>query len=171
MRTRPARAIARAFTLPPLTRPALRDALLAGLGGTLAIGTLALLGVAAHALLIVAPFGATCVLLFAAPASPFAQPRNVIAGHVISAIVGLVVVATLGPSPFAMAIGVGLAIAAMRLTGTLHPPAGANPIVVALSAAPWWFFAVPVALGAAILVVVAVIYHRAVSQLAYPTAS
>ncbi len=154
----------------PLTRKAAREALLAGAGGALAIGVLAACAAMAATPLIIAPFGASCVLLFTVPASPLAQPRNVIGGHVISAIVGLIVVALLGPSPVAMAVGVGLAIAAMRLTGTVHPPAGANPIVVALTGAPWWFFALPAGLGAAVLVLVAVLYHRAVTKVPYPTA-
>jgi CBS-domain-containing membrane protein len=155
----------------PLTRKAVREAALAGVGGTLAIGVLAACAATAATPLIIAPFGASCVLLFTVPASPLAQPRNVIAGHVISAIVGLLVVALLGHSPLAIAVGVGLAIAVMRLTGTVHPPAGANPIVVALIGAPWWFFAAPAGLGAAILVLVAILYHRTVTKLPYPAAA
>jgi CBS-domain-containing membrane protein len=86
----------------------------------------------------------------------------------LSALIGLAVVAAMGPSPVAMAVAVGLAIAAMRLTGTLHPPAGADPIVVIAAGAPWWFFAVPVGVGAAVLVASAMVYHRFVTGLAYP---
>jgi CBS-domain-containing membrane protein len=161
-------ALARALTLEPITARTAREALLAGLGGALAIGVLALCARVAVTPLIIAPFGASCVLLFAVPASPLAQPRNVIGGHILSSLVGLGALALLGPSPVAMAVGVGVAIAAMRLTGTLHPPAGADPIVVAATGAAWWFFAVPVAVGAVILVVSAVVYHRYVSGLAYP---
>lgn len=161
------RALGPAF---PLTRKVAREAALAGTGGALAIGVLATCAAAATTPLIIAPFGASCVLLFTVPASPLAQPRNVIGGHVISAIVGLIVVALLGHSPAAMAVGVGLAIFAMRLTGTVHPPAGANPIVVALAGAPWWFFALPAGIGAAILVLVAMLYHRSVTRLPYPAA-
>ena len=141
--------------------------LLAGLGGFAAIGAIALLGEVASTPLIIAPFGASCVLLFALPASPLARPRNVIGGHVISALVGLAALFLLGPTPVAMAAGVGGAIIAMRLTGTIHPPAGANPIVVILAVAPWWFFILPVAVGAAVLVACAALYHRFVSGETY----
>ena len=141
--------------------------LLAGLGGFVAIGAVALLGEVASTTLIIAPFGASCVLLFALPANPLARPRNVIGGHVLSALVGLAALFLIGPTPLAMAAGVGGAIIAMRLTGTLHPPAGANPIVVILAAAPWWFFLVPVAAGAAVLVLSAALYHRFVSGETY----
>lgn len=161
-------ALARAPMFEPVTARTAGDALLAGLGGALAIGVLALCARAAVTPLIIAPFGASCVLLFAVPESPLAQPRNVIGGHILSSLVGLAALALLGPSPVAMAAGVGVAIAAMRLTGTLHPPAGADPIVVVAAGAVWWFFAVPVAVGAVILVVCAVVYHRYVSGLAYP---
>jgi CBS-domain-containing membrane protein len=144
-----------------------REALLAGLGGTAAIGFLAACS-AISTPLIIAPFGASCVLLFTAPASPFAQPRNVVGGHIIAALVGLAALNILGPTPVAMAVGVGLAIFAMRLTGTVHPPAGANPIVIVAAGASWWFFAVPVAIGAAILVLCAMLYHRVVTGLPYP---
>ena len=162
-----ARWAAPAF-LPPMTWPLVREAALAGLGGAIAIGFLALCAAVAVTPLIIAPFGASCVLLFTVPQSPLAQPRNVIGGHVISALVGIAVMFLLGPSPVAMAVGVGLAIVAMRLTGTVHPPAGANPILVVASVAPWWFFALPVATGAIVLVAVAAIYHRFVSGQEYP---
>ena len=161
-------ALPRAAGMPPLEWPFLRETALAGLGGFLAIAVLAGLGAIAGAPLIIAPFGASSVLLFSLPASPLAKPRNVIGGHVISALVGLLALAVLGTSPLSMAAGVGVALAAMRLTSTTHPPAGANPIVIIATGAPWWFVAVPVAAGAAILVVCATHYHRWLSGHAYP---
>lgn len=150
------------------SRPAVREALLAGLGGGAAIGFLAACAWASVTPLIIAPFGASCVLLFTLPSVPLAQPRNVIAGHIISALIGLAVLAAIGPSPTAMAIGVGLAIFAMRLTRTIHPPAGANPIIIIAAGSPWWFFAVPVAAGAVLLVLFAWVYHRFISGIPYP---
>lgn len=151
----------------PVSRADVREAVLAGLGGAAAIAFLAACSWAVTPL-VIAPFGASCVLLFTVPSSPFAQPRNVIGGHIISALVGLAVLAVMGPSPVAMAVAVGLAIAAMRLTGTIHPPAGANPIVIIAAGSPWWFFAVPVAVGAVLLVFAAWLYHRFVTRLVYP---
>ncbi|HVY21538.1 MAG TPA: HPP family protein [Bauldia sp.] len=164
-------ALARAFgAFEPVTGKVVREAALAGLGGAVTLGVLAVCAWMAVTPLIIAPFGASCVLLFAVPASPLAQPRNVIGGHMLSALIGIAVLALLGPSPLAMAVAVGIAIAAMRLTGTVHPPAGADPIVVIAAGAHWWFFAVPVGIGAAILVVCAVVYHRFVTGLPYPKA-
>lgn len=137
-----------------------RTALVAGLGGFLAIGVLATINATEALPLLIAPFGASCVLVFGAPASPFAQPRNVIGGHVVTALMGLMAVAIFGPGPLGIAAGVGLAIAAMILTDTVHPPAGANPIVVALTQAGWPFIATPVLVGATAIVVMGLAYNR-----------
>jgi CBS-domain-containing membrane protein len=137
-----------------------RAALVAGLGGALTIGVLAALHAAETLPLLIPPFGASCVLVFGAPASPFARPRNVIGGHLISAAMGLGAVAAFGAGPLAIALGVGLAIAAMMLSDTVHPPAGANPIVVAVSGAGWPFLAAPILLGATVVVAMGMAYQR-----------
>lgn len=99
----------------------------------LAIALLARLSVSLNTPLLIAPFGASCVLVFAIPQSPLAQPRNVIGGHLLSSAIGLAVFGLMGASPLAYGLAVGLAIAAMQFSGTLHPPAGADPIVVILA--------------------------------------
>lgn len=146
--------------LPGFLRNSLMPALVAGLGGSCAIWLLAGLTQSLEQALLIAPFGASCVLLFALPQSPLAQPRNVIGGHFLSALVGLVVLHLIGDSVLAMGVGVGLAIAVMQLTGTVHPPAGGDPLVVILAGAGWSFLATPILAGTVTLVVVAVIYHR-----------
>lgn len=141
-----------------------RAAFLAGLGGFLTIGLLATLNAAGPLPLLIAPFGASCVLAFGVPASPFARPRNIIGGHLVTALMGLCAVSLLGPGSLGMAVGVGLAIAAMMMTDTVHPPAGANPIVVALSHAGWSFLAAPVLLGAIAIVVAGLAYNRVIAR-------
>jgi CBS-domain-containing membrane protein len=110
--------------------------------------------------LLLAPFGASCVLVFGVPASPFARLRNVVGGYLVSASVGLGAVAVLGPETAGMAAGVGLAIMAMMATDTVHPPAGAVPIVVALSRPGLSFLLAPVAAGALLIVVIGALYRR-----------
>ncbi len=106
-----------------------------------------------------APFGATCVLLYAVSQSPLAQPRNVILGHFISALIGLLFLKLFGNSAFSIALSVGCAIAAMQFLRCIHPPAGANPLVILLTANTieyhWSFLFFPVLLGAIALVLVA----------------
>lgn len=143
-------------------------ALVSGLGGALAVGLLATLSASLEHLLLIASFGASCVLLFALPQSPLARPRNVICGHVLSALVGLLVLSVLGDGVLAMAVGVGIAIAVMQFTGTLHPPAGGNPLIVIMTGAGWSFLILPVLAGTVLLVAVALVYHRLLSKRAYP---
>lgn len=142
--------------------------LVSGTGGALAIGLLATLTQNLGYLLLIAPFGASCVLLFALPASPLSRPRNVVGGHVITALMGLLALTLLGDGVLAMAVGVGLGIAAMQFTGTLHPPAGGNPLVVIMTGAGWSFLVLPVLAGALILLAMAWLYHRLVSKRAWP---
>jgi CBS-domain-containing membrane protein len=154
---------------PPANARVWSTAALSGLGGFIAIYLLALLTADFHTLLLIAPFGASCVLVFALPQSPLAQPRNVIGGHLISTTVGLAAFVLLGSQPLSFGIAVGVAIAAMELTGTLHPPAGADPIVVLLAKASWPFLLSPVLVGAIAIVILGFIYHRAISRRSYPT--
>lgn len=146
-----------------LRRRPWRSALLGGAGGLFAIALLAEAGQATNLPLIVAPFGASCALVFGAPMSPLAHPRNVIGGHLISSALGLCAAMLIASPALAMAVGVGLAIAAMLLTDTLHPPAGADPIVVVLAHAAWSFLALPILAGTLAIVLIGMAYHRLVT--------
>ena len=117
----------------------------------------------AHPLL-VAPMGASAVLLFAVPASPLAQPWSVFGGNVVSALAGITVAKLIPDPTIAAALAVGFAIGAMSLFRCLHPPGGAVALSTVLGAthgAPGYMFAfVPVAVNTALLVTVAIIFHR-----------
>lgn len=113
-------------SLPP--QPAFKVVVLAWLGGFLAIAAVAALTDFLSVALVLGSFGASCVLVFGYPDVPFSQPRNVVAGHVISSLVGLVFLLAFGPLWWAAALAVGTAIALMMLTRTVHPPAGSNPL-------------------------------------------
>ncbi|MFW8593486.1 HPP family protein [Cribrihabitans neustonicus] len=141
-------------------RAPLFPALAAGFGGILAIASLSLLPQQAELMLLMAPFGASCVLLFLVPASPLSQPANVIGGHAVAALIGLAANALLPDSGWAMALAVGLAITAMALLRLTHPPAGADPLVVFASDPGLGFLLFPVISGAAVLVAMAALYHR-----------
>ena len=134
-------------------RHPLRSSLGAPLG--IAISALMGMGVSAYtgdAAWLAAPIGASAVLVFAVPASPLAQPRAVLGGNVVSALVGLCVAHVVSAPVLAAALAVGLAILAMHLTRSLHPPGGAVALVTAMSAhqgipAPWHFVLAPVAVN------------------------
>ncbi|HYE50119.1 MAG TPA: HPP family protein [Azospirillaceae bacterium] len=155
-----------ADTRPP-TAPAFRAILLAGLGAGAAVLLLASLADLAGTTLLMAPFGASCVLAFALPDSPLSQPRSIVGGHLVASAVGLAVAGLLGVAPWTLALAVSLAVALMLATRTTHAPAGADPILVMLSGAGWEFLATPVLAGSLLLVAAAVLYHRVVGR-AFP---
>ena len=111
----------------------------AGLGGAIAIGVMEWFSVAAHYPLAVIPFATSIVLVIGSPDVEPAQPRALIGGHVVSALVGFAVLKLTGPQGWAAAAAVGLSILAMYVTGTFHPPAGINPLLVVSGNLPWTF--------------------------------
>lgn len=157
----------RAFFARRLPRPKATVIVLAGVGGTLAIAALLAMGNAIDVALVIAPFGASCVLIFGLPDGPLSQPANVVGGHVVSAIAGMVAISLFPEFWWFPALGVGLAIAAMAICRVTHPPAGANPIVIAGLDPGWWFVGVPVLAGTILLVAIGVVYHRFAGK-AYP---
>lgn len=152
-------------TQPPVPR---RLVILAGIGGMIGILVLGFAGLGLGAALLMAPFGASCVLLFSVPAAPLSQPVNVVAGHILSALVGLVLMSLFPGQDIAAAAAVGLAIALMAALRVTHPPAGANPLVIFASDPGWVFLLFPVASGAVLLVFTAILWHR-ISGTPYPT--
>lgn len=115
--------------------------------------------------LIVAPIGASAVLLFAVPASPLAQPWSIIGGNTISALIGVTVSYFIKDQMLAVGLAVALAILAMSLTRSLHPPGGASALTAviggaAVARAGFWFPLVPVAINSLILVALGMVFHR-----------
>lgn len=140
----------------------------AGLGGALAIATVAWLGQVTGNLLLMAPFGATCVLLFSAPTSPLSQPVNVVGGHLVSTAIGLLLHVFLPAQWWSLGLAVGLAIAAMAALRVTHPPAGADPLVVFFDNPGWEYLGLPVALGSLALVAIAWLFHAIPPRHVYP---
>ncbi|HEY5761693.1 MAG TPA: HPP family protein, partial [Rhodocyclaceae bacterium] len=124
--------------------------------------------------LMIGSFGASAVLLYGAPRSPLAQPRNLVGGHVISALIGVACWKLAGEMPgLAQALAVATAIAVMHLTRTLHPPGGATALIAALGTSDieqlgFFFAAIPVALGASILLLVALVVNNLPKSRRYP---
>lgn len=141
-----------------------RAALGAGLG--LGLGELALQLGGGFGL--VAPLGATTVLVFAAPNSPLAQPWSVVVGNTISALVALGLALALPGGPWVGPVAVALAVAAMMLARALHPPGGAVAFLVAMGMPGGWSAALPVVLiGSVSLVLGGVLWNRLVGR-SYP---
>lgn len=137
-------------------------------GGAVAIAIMELLSSHLAFPLASIPFATSIVLVMGSPETKPAQPRALIGGHLVSALIGLIVVRALGPGPLTAALAVGLCIAAMHATRTFHPPAGINPLLIVLGDLPWTFLFVPVAAGAGLLVAFAWLWHNAARRGAWP---
>ena len=109
---------------------------------------------------LIPPFGASLVLVMAVHDSPLASPRNVFFGHVLSASSGVLMFYFFENTSLSIALGLALAIMAMQITNTVHPPAGANPIIAILGAKTFEFVIMPVAIGASFIVLFAFIYNK-----------
>ncbi len=149
-------------------RPSWRRIALAGLGGAVTIAVVGLLSEWTGQPILAAAFGSTCVLLFTAPEAPFSQPINIVAGHLVSTLLGILVGLVLPASPWSMALAVGLAIATMAALRITHPPAGGDPIVVLMAGASWSYLLVPILVGVVAIVLIGLVFHR-LSGTGYPT--
>ncbi|MGY4828260.1 HPP family protein [Sphaerotilaceae bacterium SBD11-9] len=120
---------------------------------------------AGHAPWLIAPIGASAVLVYGLPASPLAQPWSVVGGNTVSALVGMACVAAWGTSPWVAGVAVGLAIGAMFALRCLHPPGGASALLVVLSGVHDPSFALmPVLTNSLLLVLVGVAYNNATGR-------
>jgi len=140
----------------------------AGLGGVLSITIITWLSVVTDSLLLMAPFGATCVLLFSLPGSPLSQPVNVIGGHFISTAIGILLFQLLPLEWWSPALAVGLAITMMAVLRVTHPPAGADPLVIFIGGFGWDYLLFPVVLGSVLLTLFAWLFHKLPPHAGYP---
>jgi CBS-domain-containing membrane protein len=140
----------------------------AGLGAALAIGGMEWLALESRTPLVLIPFATSIVLVIGSPEAEPAQPRALIGGHVVSTLVGLVVLEVTGPHGWAAAVAVGLAVLAMYITGTFHPPAGINPLLVISNNLSWSFLFAPVLAGAVLLTAFAYVWHRWIRRRRWP---
>ena len=139
------------------------------LGGVVAISSLGILSNWSGYELLVAPFGASTVLLFGVPNSPLAQPRNLVLGNLLGAVSVVTFVAFLGTSPLVSGFAVASAIALGQRFRCLHPPAGAVALLGVLSKASPLFVLLPVLSGSLLLLLIAVVFHRiSINKSNYP---
>lgn len=124
--------------------------------------------------LIIGSFGASAVLVYGAVKSPLAQPRNLIGGQIISALVGVACYQWMGGAVWvAAAAGVSLAVVAMLITRTLHPPGGATALIAVIGgskvhALGFLYAFVPVGLGVLVLLCVALVVNNLAEDRKYP---
>lgn len=124
---------------------------------------------------LIGSFGASSVLVYGVIQSPLAQPRNLIGGHLVSAIVGVTVLKLVPDVVYITApLAVSLSIVFMQITKTLHPPGGATALIAVTGSAAiknmgYWYVLSPVLSGSLILLFVALIFNNVTSHRKYPT--
>jgi len=153
-----------------LKKKLLKKAFIAGFFSTLTIGILAILTYKSpFGLFIAASFGSSMVLLFGFPESPFAQPKNVFFGHLVSASVGVFFV-NLIPLPIyiSIAFAVGIGIFLMILLNVVHPPAGGNPILVIIGSVSYDYLIFPVITGCIIIILLTIFINKLILKKKYP---
>ncbi len=123
---------------------------------------------------IVGSFGASAVLIYGAVKSPLAQPRNLIGGHIISAIIGVASYKVFGDTTwFAAPFSVATAIAAMHATKTLHPPGGATALIAVIGsqkihALGYYYVLIPIGAGALVMLIIALLVNNFCKTRSYP---
>ncbi|AOY60416.1 MULTISPECIES: HPP family protein [Desulfococcus] len=124
--------------------------------------------------MIIGSFGASAVLIYGAVRSPLAQPRNLIGGHVLSAVIGVAAFQFLGGIPWlASAAAVSTAIAVMHLTKTLHPPGGATALIAVIGGDTvhqlgYLYAVIPAGLGALVMLIIALLVNNIAPNRRYP---
>ena len=117
---------------------------------------------------LIAPFGASALLLYSVPGSPLAQPRNLFGGHLIAGVVGVTCYQLMGDTWYSVTLSVTVAIVLMFLTGTSHPPGGATAIVSVLGHYDYRFLLFPLLAGVIWMFAVACITNKISGERQYP---
>ena len=143
---------------------------LAGFFSILTIGALTYLTYeTTFGLFLVASFGSTMVLLFGFPESPFAQPKIIFFGHLVTAFICILVLNFI-PLPLfiIIPIAVGLGVSLMIILNVTHPPAGGNPIIVIIGSVSYDYLLSPIILGSIIVLLFGVVVNRFILKKKYP---
>tara|TARA_Y100001958_G_C20831980_1_gene282340 strand:+ start:33 stop:497 length:465 start_codon:yes stop_codon:yes gene_type:complete len=149
----------------------LKQSILAGVFSIITIGILTLLTYKTElGIFLIASFGSSMVLLYGYPESPFAQPKNVFFGHLITAIVGLIILNFVQlPIFITIPAAVGFGVGLMILFNVTHPPAGGNPIIVIVGSVSFDYLFSPVITGSIIIILSAIIINRFILKKSYPS--
>tara|TARA_Y100000992_G_scaffold159886_1_gene107015 strand:+ start:188 stop:652 length:465 start_codon:yes stop_codon:yes gene_type:complete len=149
----------------------LKQSFLAGIFSIITISILTILTYKTeYGIFLLASFGSSMVLLYGYPESPFAQPKNVFFGHLITSLVGLFFL-NFVPLPIYITIplAVGFGVGLMIFLNVTHPPAGGNPIIVIIGSVSFDYLLSPVVTGSIIIIVFAMIINRFILKKSYPS--
>ena len=143
---------------------------LAGLFSAITIGVLTYLTYkTTFGLFLIASFGSSMVLLYGYPESPFAQPKNIFFGHLLTAFVGVMILNFVPLQIFiTIPIAVGLGVGLMILFNVTHPPAGGNPIIVIIGSVSLDYLINPIITGSIIVLAFGIAINRFILKKKYP---
>ena len=148
----------------------IKQSVLAGIFSIITIGILTILTYkTSYGIFLIASFGSTMVLLYGYPDSPFAQPKNIILGHFLTAFIGVIFLNFI-PLPIFINIplAVGFGVMFMILFKVTHPPAGGNPIIVIIGSVSFDYLLTPVLIGSSIVVMFGIIINKFLFKKEYP---
>ena len=153
-----------------ITKPLIQKALIAGFFSAFTIGVLTVLTYKSTlGYFLAGSFGSSMVLLFGFPESPFAQPKNVFFGHLVTALVGVFFVSMIPlPMYINIALAVGVGIFLMILLNVVHPPAGGNPIMVIIGSVSYDYLLSPIIFGCIIIISLAILINKFLLKKNYP---
>ena len=149
----------------------LQKSIYATIFSIITIGVLTLLTYkTSYGVFLIASFGSSMVLLYGYPESPFAQPKNIFFGHLVTALVGVFCLYLLPlPHYILIPIAVGLGVGLMILLNVTHPPAGGNPIIVVVGSVSLDYIISPIILGSIIILIFGTILNRFILRKNYPS--
>ena len=153
-----------------ITKPILQKALIAGFFSAFTIGVLTVLTYKSTlGYFIAGSFGSSMVLLFGFPESPFAQPKNIIVGHFLTSLVGIIFLNFVHlPIFINIPLAVGFGVMLMILFKVTHPPAGGNPIIVIIGSVSYDYLLTPVIVGSIVVILFGVIINKFILKKKYP---
>ncbi len=148
----------------------IKKSIIAGLFSAITIGVLTLLTYKTQfGLFLISSFGSSMLLIFGYPESPFAQPKNIFFGHLLTSLIGMFFLyLILLPLYIIIPISVGFGVGLMILLKISHPPAGANPIIVILGNASPYYLINPIIIGTGIILIFGVFLNRFILKKKYP---
>ena len=149
----------------------IKQSFFAGIFSIITIGILTILTYKTElGIFLIASFGSSMVLLYGYPESPFAQPKNIFFGHLLTAIVGMIFLYLIPlPLYIVIPIAVGFGVGLMILFNVTHPPAGGNPIIVIMGSVSPDYLLNPVISGSIIILIFGIIINRFILKKTYPT--
>ena len=146
------------------------QSLMAGLFSAITIGALTLLTYKTElGVFLIASFGSSMVLLYGYPENPFAQPKNIFFGHLLTSVVGIVFLFfTALPTFIVIPLAVGLGVSLMILFKVTHPPAGGNPVIIIIGSVSIDYLISPIITGSIIIIVFGIVLNRLILKKKYP---